>query len=263
MKECPNCGKPAKDGWTLCPSCGIDLQKATAALGRDYYVPPDDGIIHPIDPTIPSGTEGEWSQRTIVVKGETQSVWFHDSSGLPTVHIPSAEESNLTEDEIAWVLDPEKSDLPPSRPSTGYSLVPAAQDIYEPPMASTSRMYVTPMRDPVVTPSDKAPGGIWLSLGMVLQGLGFFGALLSPYTDLVWFQIVMGIGILLTWLTIYRDAKSIGSGDVNNQGNFLTKIPPILWLVGFFLGWPWVQLIYIYSRNDIWQAYLRGRGFGY
>jgi hypothetical protein len=45
MEECPNCGRPAKDGWVLCPSCGIDLRKAAAALGRDYYVPPGAGPV--------------------------------------------------------------------------------------------------------------------------------------------------------------------------------------------------------------------------
>ncbi|WP_440951439.1 hypothetical protein [Methanosphaerula subterraneus] len=243
------------------------MKKAEKALGRDYYIPPDDGKIHPIDPTIPSGTEGEWTQRSIVVNGETKSVLFHDSSGLPTVHIPSDEESNLTEEEIAWVLDPERSDLPPSRSSAGALAMPATRVVYESPGASTSRTYVTPTRNPTMISCDKAPINIWFALGMTLPGVGIVGTvgagLLSLYSLTVWFQIAIGIGILLIWLTIYGDAKSIGAGNVNNVGNFLTKVPPIIWLVGSLIGWPWVPMIYVFSRNDIWQAYLRGRDFGY
>ncbi|WP_440951267.1 zinc ribbon domain-containing protein [Methanosphaerula subterraneus] len=267
MKECPNCGAGVKDEWGACPKCTINLQEAERALGRDYYIPPDDGKIHPIDPTIPLGTEGEWTQRSIVVNGETKSVLFHDSAGLPTVHIPSDEESNLTEEEIAWVLDPERSDLPPSRPSAGPLAMPATRVVYESPVASTSRTYVTQTRDPIMISSDKAPIGLWFALGMMLPAIGVVGgnvAGILALNDLaVWGQIATGIGILLIWLTIYGDAKSLGAGNVKNVGNFLTKIPPIIWLVGSLIGWPLVPFIYLFSRDDIWQAYLRGRDFGY
>ena len=40
MKQCPNCGEQAQEGWILCPSCGIDMRKAADRLGRDHYIPP-------------------------------------------------------------------------------------------------------------------------------------------------------------------------------------------------------------------------------
>lgn len=40
MKQCPNCGADAQDGWILCPSCGIDMRKAAERLGRDHYISP-------------------------------------------------------------------------------------------------------------------------------------------------------------------------------------------------------------------------------
>lgn len=40
MKQCPNCGADAQDGWILCPSCRVNLQKAADVLGRDYYISP-------------------------------------------------------------------------------------------------------------------------------------------------------------------------------------------------------------------------------
>ncbi|WP_440950885.1 zinc ribbon domain-containing protein [Methanosphaerula subterraneus] len=82
MKKCPNCGTQARDEWTLCPSCGIDLRKAAGILGRDYYVPLESEPVF-------TGTAGPAQQGMIVpplvaavparpvpVPGYSSNVWL-------------------------------------------------------------------------------------------------------------------------------------------------------------------------------------------
>lgn len=81
MKQCPNCGSHAQDGWILCPSCGMDMKKAAKIIGRDYYIYPEAEPV--LTNQVPSPQQGKTTQsRTAEVPSRPIPDVTYSSNGL-------------------------------------------------------------------------------------------------------------------------------------------------------------------------------------